>query len=382
MRPQAMGLTWEEYTRHYLPTLRRTHERRVSFTVTDLEHRTKSTITPRFVEGQVTGDTGRDVARMLEATFLDPSRSIRFDPDSPSGIPLHRQRMIQVGYSVKVPALGRWVTCEVFTGPVWDFDRSGAEVRVVAHGKERLALGQAGRTRVFPKKTRKTRVIREILTDAGETRLAVPDLAVTMPDRLVVARMDARWKKARRVAASMNRQLFYDGSGVAILRRRPQRPVFTVDERLLMSEVTVDRDSEGLVNTWEVLGGKPRGNKQRVRAQVALPDAHPMSAKSLGRNGRRHYLIHQSENPHVKTRAEAVRKARDLRDDQIRLPASYRLDLVPVPHLEDGDLLRVVTGEGVDLVRFDQWTLPLGVDGDPVMSVGAVRRTRMTVGAR
>jgi len=379
-----MHLSFADYSA-YQDTIRWHHEIRITVSVLDLEHHVLSSLSPRFVSGEVSGDVTRDTARVLTMQFLDPSRSIQFEPDGPSSAPIHRKRMLQVGYSVRVPALGRWVTCVVFTGPVYDFSRTGALVNVTAHSKDRLMLDQAGRNRTFPKKTKKTRVLKELFDDAGETRYSVPDLSTTTPERIVVHRMDSRWPIAQRVAHSMARDLFYNGAGTAVLRHRSERPVFTFDARTLMSDVTIGRDAEGLHNQWEVTGKDPKGPKPKIRAVVDLPDKNPVSssaAHGLGRHGERSYLIDTYENTHIKTKAEAQRKGRQMRDDGQRLTTNYTFDAVPVPHLEENDLVRVATDEGTYLARLGQWTLPLSLDGAPVMSIGILRRTTMSNSGR
>jgi len=245
---------------------------------------------------------------------------------------------------------------------VYDFDRTGAEVTIVAHGKERLALAEAGTPRTFIRKTRKTTVIRELLTDAGETRLAVPDLATTTPAAVLVARMDQRWPKAKHVAASMNRELFYDGRGEAILRQPVEKPVFTFDARTLMSEVTIDRDPEGIHNTWDVIGAEPKGSKTRLHASERLPDAHTLSSWSLRRNSRRRYLIERIENDNFKTQAEVDAAAVKHRDDGARTTVAFTFDSLPIPHLDENDLVQVITDDGTLLVRMKSWTLPLGLE--------------------
>lgn len=367
-----------------LQTLRSTHQRRITVRVLDLEHKVLSSLTPRYVSGEMTVDTTRDVSRIAALTFFDPSSSINFEPDGPAALAVHRKRMLQVVYSVRVPALQTWVSWTVFTGPVFEFERVGAEVNLVAHGKERLMLDQAGHNRTFPKKTKKTRVLRELFADAGETHISIPDLGTTTPERIVVHRMDSRWPITERVAHSMGRDLFYNGPGIAVLRNRSERPVFTFDARTLMSDVTIGRDSEGLFNTWEVTGADPKGPKPKIRAVVDLPDKHPLSSSAshgLGRNGQRSFLIEQYENIHIKHKGEATKKARQMRDDGQRLLTKYGFDSLPMPHLEENDLVRVVDDAGTHLVRMSQWTLPLSLDGS-AMTVGAIRRAHAHRGHR
>lgn len=376
---QRLGLTFDELA-EYHRTLRTTHERRIHVEVLDLEGNVLSSLTPVATDGQVMVDTTQadTPSRILDLTFLDPHRTIQFEPDSPGAAPLHRSRMIRVIYSVRVPALERWVSCEVFTGPIWDFDRDGAEVSVVAHGKERLSLGQQWHPRTYAAKTPKTRVIKAILADTGEDRLAVPDLRVTMPHRFTIGRMASPWPRAQRVARSMDHELFYDGRGVCVLRKPVSTPLFTFGEGFLLGEPLIDRDPEGVFNIFEVLGANPKGPKKRVEASSRLPANHPLSAESLGRNGRPQFLAKRVENPHIKTLHEAQARADRLRDDSTRTLVNYQFDTLPVPHLDENDLVRVQTDDGVFLVRMQQWTLPLGWEGAPAMTVGAVRRTTRT----
>jgi hypothetical protein len=370
----------------WLRTIQNTHERRITVTVTDLDHRPVATLTPRYVDGEVTVDVTRTPTRVLTMQLLDPSRSLQFEPDSPSAVPLQFSRMIRVGWSVRVPALNRWITCPVFWGRLTDFDREGALVSITAGGKEVMSMGQAGAAKKYPKKTKKTDVIRQLLRAGGETRTAIPDLPATLPDPGVQVRvMDSRWPHAQKVASSMDRVLFYDARGVAQLRVRPSRPSFTFNATNLASDVSIDRDPEGLRNRWIVLGPKPTGKKARVGVDIRLPAGHSMSPQSLGRalnpaqpNQREpFFLIEQVENSNIKNKAEAMAKAKRLRDDGLRTLTTYSFDALPIPHLEEHDLVRVATNEGTFLVRMRQWTLPLGLENSPTMSVGSIKRTTL-----
>lgn len=374
----ALGLTPTEF-RAYRRALARTHERRITVTVLDLDEKVVTEMHPVILDGQVVVDTtaGKDIpTRLLTLTLLDPRRRIVFEATSVNDAPIHRQYMLRITYSVLVTELDRWVGARVFTGPIWDFDRTGALVTVVAHGKDRLSLGQAWVQRSFPAKTKKTTIIRRVLAATGETRLAIPDLKASTPRRFSLLRMDQPWVKIRHLARSMDRTLFYDGRGIAVLRPRSNRPVFTFPREMQLSDVTIDRDPEGILNTFQYLGGKPKGSKKRVQSDVfTLPPAHPNSPRSLGRKNSPLRLVWREENDQVKTKAEANRRARRKRDDALRTSVEISVDVLPVPILDEGDLVRVPTDTGVYLVRANTWTLPLGIEGDPPMTLGAVRRT-------
>ena len=368
------GLAHTEY-RTWLRALTTTHERRIIVEVLNLDGDLLSHLTADVLDGQVIVDVTASPTRILTLTFLDPSRSVHFEPDSPGDAPLHRKRMVRVIYSVRVPDLERWVDCEVFTGPIWDFDRDGAVVSLVAHGKERQAMGEKWKPVTYSKKERKTAVIKDLMAQTGETALAVPDLKVTMPERMTVTRMDPIWPRVKKLARSIDRHVFYDGRGVMILRRLPSRPVFTFDARHLLSDVQINRDPEGVFNTFEAIGAKPKGSKRRVRAVEKLPDKHPLSSLSLGRNGERNYLVQREENRQLKTLADARARAVRMRDDASKVIVEYQFDSLPVPHLDENDLVRVRCDEGLLQLRMMRWSLPLGWEGSPPMAVGNIERT-------
>lgn len=371
---QRLGLNSADY-RAYIRTLATTHERRIVVEVLDLDGNLISHLTPDVIDGQLTVDVTRVPTRIATLVFLDPTRSVHFEPDSPGDAPLHRKRQVRIIYSVWVPELAEWVECPVITGPIWDFDRTGAVVTLTIDGRERQALGAKWKPQTFGKKQPKTGVIKALLGEAGESRLGgIPDLAATLPERLTVTRLDPIWPRCRKLAESMDRHLFYDGQGKPVLRRLPARALFTFDRRHLLGDVTIDRNPEGVFNTFIAVGSKPKGSKRRVRAVESLPAAHPLSAQSLGSNGERHYLVRQEENRQIKTLAEARARAERMRDDAMKVIVDYSFDSIPVPHLEENDLVKVVTDSGTLRLRMRSWTLPFGYEGAPAMSVGSVKR--------
>ncbi len=375
---QRLGLDDDEL-RLYHRTLATTHERKIHVEVTDLDGTTLTYLTPDILDGQVIVDTttGPETpTRILDMTFLDPSRAVHFEPESPGDAPLHRSRLIKITDARRVPALEDWIECEVFTGVVWDFDRQGAVVTLVAHGLERQALGNKWKPVTYHKHTKKTDALKDLLRAAGESHLGgIPDLGARMPERMTVARMDPIWPRAVRLSKSMDRQLFYPGTGRPVLRRVPSRPVFTFNDRHLLTDVLIDRDPEGVFNTFVAVGTKAKGAKGRPTAVETLPAAHPLSPQSLARNDEPLRLVQREENRQIKNKAEAEARAKRMRDVGSQTLVSYQFDCLPVPHLDENDLVRVVTDQGTFRVRMEKWTLPLGWEGAPAMTVGYTRRT-------
>lgn len=378
---QRLGLSHADL-RTFHRGLTRTHSRRIHVGVYDLDGNVLTHLTPDVLDGQVIVDTtqGPDQpTRILDMTFLDPTRSVHFEPDAPGDAPLHRSRVVQVIDARRVPELEDWVECEVFTGVVFDFDREGALCSLVAHGMERQAMGAKWTPVTYQKHTRKTDALKDLLDDAGEPALGgIPDLSARMPERMTVTRMDPILPRALRLASSMDRQLFWPGHGRPVLRRIPSRPVFTFTEAHLLSEVKIDRDIEGVHNTFVAVGAKAKGAKKRPYAVESLPPANPLSSdpeRGIGRNGKKLRLVKREENRQIKTRDEAKARAKRMRDEGSGALVTYSFDSLPIPHLDENDLVRVVTDEGTFRVRMEKWTLPLGFEGAPPMTVGDIRRT-------
>lgn len=375
------GLTHREL-RTFHHALTRTHERKIHVEVLTLDGDLVAHLTPEIVDGEITVDTtgGHDKpTRILDMTFIDRTRSVQFEPNSPGDAPIHRKRMIRIIDARRVPELEDWIETVVFTGVAWDFDREGALCTLVGHGMERQALGQKWKPVTYQKHTKKTDALKDLLAAAGEPFLGgIPDLGARMPERMTITRMDTIWPRAYRLGASMDRQLFYPGHGRPVLRRIPSRPVFTFTAAHLLSDVLIDRDPDGVFNTFVAVGAKAKGAKKRPYAVETLPAKHPLSPDpetGLGRNGEPLRLVKREENRQVKNNAEAKARAKRMREEGSRVQVTYSFDCLPIPHLDENDLVKVVTDEGTLRLRMEKWTLPLGYDGAPPMTVGDVRRT-------
>lgn len=375
------GLNHQEL-RIFHRALTRTHERKIHVEVLTLDGDVLTHLTPHIIDGQVTVDATRtpeQPTRTLDMTFLDPTRSVHFEPDAPGDAPIHRKRIIKIVDARRVPELEDWVECEVFTGVVWDFDREGALCSLIADGMERQAMGAKWTPVTYQKHKKKTDALKDLLGEAGEPNLAgIPDLKPRMPERMTVTRMDPILPRALRLADSMDRQLLWPGHGRPLLRQIPSRPVFTFTEAHLLSDVKIDRDIEGVHNTFVAVGAKAKGAKKRPYAVESLPPSDPMSSdpeRGIGRNGKKLRLVKREENRQIKTREDAKARAKRMRDEGSGAQVTYSFDSLPIPHLDEKDLVRVVTDEGTFRLRMEKWTLPLGWEGAPPMTVGDIRRT-------
>jgi hypothetical protein len=304
--------------------------------------------------------------------------------------------MVQVNDARYVPTLG-WVDCLVFTGPIWDFERKGAEVTIVAHSVDRLASGTIRRARQWQRKVKKTTIIRELLTEAGAVDLRIPDLPATTPVHTHVGvvhphpkthpkdtrkvrhttgytltREDTYWDKASKLAHSMNRLLFPAGDGMIVLRPHPERACYRF-RRALLSAVDLKRPGDDGPNTFLVVGAKPKGSKQRVTSGlVGFPNSHPLSAGSLAWHGKPDQILETTHNEHLKTKAECRKVAIRKRDRAARTVADISFDALPIPWLRPWDLVTVDASWGVPSVHIKQLTYPLTPDTSP-MTVGEVK---------
>jgi hypothetical protein len=379
-----VGLTGADY-RAFLDALADPHSISIDVAVLTLDGDELSRISPEIIDGQVDVDAEADVTRVLTATLLDRTHSLQIDSESPDDGALYADRMLQVVYSVLVPALNDRVDVEVFTGPIVAFERTGAQVQVTAHGKEELALGWIWRPLNVKKGARKTDAIRKIMgAGAGETRFDIPDLATRIPKGISLGRSAQPWPRCRAIARSLNRQLFYDGSGVCRLRIRPRRPVATFrsgDPRRanITSPVTVSHDFTEIKNTVWFRGGKPKGHKKAVEYAAVAPKKHPLSPIRLGRTNSDgdnvpRYLVHEASNDHVRSKAEAKKRAQALLDDMLLEVLGVQFTAVPFPHLDPLDVVRVETDDFAANIRVRQFSLPLALSEGTGMTVGYIDR--------
>lgn len=375
---QNLGLTVEERAT-FEAALRASHQRRIAVAVTDLSGVTLATITPVLLDGQVVVDYDAEVTRSVSLSFLDPAHALSFDTNSPDDGALYADRMLRVTYSVYVEALSRWVDVVVFHGPVTKVDRAGDVVNVEGQGKESLARGALWNTLTLKKGTRFTDGIKTLLVNrAGETDYSIGTLSTKLPSTRSISRYDELWAAAQKLASSVDRQLFYDGTGRLLLRERPATPVYTFRDGQggdVVAGVQVSYTLDEVKNTVVVKGGKPKGAKKRVYAEAVAPADSPLSPKRLGRPGAPRYLVEVMEDTAIRSKTAAAKKARKLLDDKIREVVDVTFDSLPIPHLDPGDLVAITTDDFSTTFRLLRFTIPLGANGAAPMPVGYLKRT-------
>lgn len=367
-----------------------------------------ASVREKFVGGTVEGDLARTPVTFLECEFVDDLRDLDWDDGE------YRQFFVKVLDSRFVPALDDWVETVAFTGPLWAFEREGAQVRITAEGPEMNAMGSVRRADVWPGGARATKVIRQLLERAGaqQTDLRIPNLKRTLPRSVTVGvragkrqdengkkkglgkdkrrkryslsvdRKDTYWGEAESIAQALNRDLFANAAGEFVLRHPARRPAVRLFKRHLLSPVIPQlEESDGgqQPNTWIVSGADPKGPKKRPTARVTLPASHVDSAESLAWNGVPREEIVEIQNRQVKTKRQARRLGERKRDESLREVSAVEVSSLPVlPRWRPHALVSVQTETGRTTSVVRSWQLPLGLGNDPLV-LGSTIRTRTRI---
>jgi len=328
-----------------------------------------TTIAPALDSGQVNLDTTADVTRSATLAWLDPTGALQFEPDSPADGAVYFDNMAQVRVRMFVPALGRVVTCPVFTGPLVKFDRTGDEVSVECQGKEALAMHGVP-TMTLRKGHNAVAAIRTIMSErAGEDTFGLPSgVTRRLPKDVHVGWEDEvqPWAVCKSIASSLDMQLYYDGAGVLRLRDYPSAPVYTFKDGQggnITAPLTVSHDKSNIINQVVVIGHKPADHT----AHATLPSWHPASPKSLARNGVWTYLRQTITDDKIGSKKAAQARAdRDLaRVTNLSFGSTF--NALPVPFLDELDMVRISTTAYASTERLRQFSFPL-TGGD--MTVG------------
>lgn len=368
--------------RAFEDALRHSHRVRVLVRMHDRDERIISTWHDHIISGSVQVDTSQRPTRTLDLTMVEPDRAPAWLPDAPGdgALSAFANNYVSVLYGVYVTGLAGgpdWVWVPVFWGPITGLDKDGVQVTVRAAGKESLALDPAllWRPMTLTKGTRRVDAIRRVLLAIGERRGGLPPLRSRLKRTMSLQRHFQPWWAVHRIAAGMNRQIYYDGRGRVQVRVHPNNRAWQFrpgDGGTLLSRPKLSFDTSDTRNIVEVLGPKSDGPPKRIRA-VARPKAgHPLSPENLGRNGEPRFLVHTEEDSDIANHGQARRKANELLEDMLRVQVDAQFESLPVPHLQELDLVAVVADGAHIGFRLRQFTIPL--TSDESMSVGYQKR--------
>lgn len=381
----ALGLTSSE-RRDYINALPDTRPLYVSAYLLDRNEDFRGSLNGMVLDGAVAIDADADVTRSIEIDLLDPKHRLQLSLNSPRRSAVAPGMFLRVIRHDYVAALDDYVDCPVFWGPITRFERDGAVARVEAVGKESLNLEPRVMWEGFTirKGTKVVKAIEKVLRKAGERRFNLPDYGTRrLPKDLSVTRHDEGWRVAKRLARSINRQIFYDGRGKVTLRRIPSHPVFKFyalkrpgyPDPVVLSEpkLTYDFFSD-MRNTIEVLGQEPSGDQRRPRYVATPSSRHRLSPSSLSFNGEPGYIVETVENDKIRRTSQAEDLAKSLLKRRLKIGTQLDFESLPVPCLEEMDLARLILADTALNFRMRQFTIPLGLE---TMSVGSLKRSKL-----
>jgi len=373
----SLGLSFAQQQAFHA-TLASSHSIAVLVHVLDLNHKVLGELSSRLLGGQVNVDiSGETASRSASVTFSDPDRTMNFVGDSPDDTSLFMDRMIRIHYCVTGPLLTGWVTVPIFTGPVTSVSRDDGTVQVECQGKEILAQGIAYTPHTYAKGWLRTTLIREIMFQAGETRFGLDTFTAKTATPVSLGGGSIPWDWAKSLASGMGAQIFYDGRGVLRVRKAPSSTQFTFrhgDGGSLVGAPSLSYRLDDVKNIVRVRGGVPAGAKSAITVDAVAPRAHPLSPWKLGRNGQPRYLLETIEDDTIKSRADALYVASARLDQLMMQSTDVAFDVLPLPHLEPGDLIRLQTPDFSTALRANVFVIPLTA-GD-TMSVGYMKVMR------
>jgi hypothetical protein len=369
------GRTYPEH-QAFLRQLSVTHEMQVRVLLLTLSGTEVADLTSRLLDGQVDIDSTAETTRSLDLSLNDPDHVLHLDSRGLGDGALFLDRLISVIYGVFVPSLNRWVEVPIFRGPIIALARDDTTLKVNCLGMEHLAKGNAWLPMTFGKGHDVVRTIKAILTErAGEKRFNFPPSGGRLPAPLSLGRMTQPWAASRKLAKSINRQLYYDGSGTCCLRPFPKAVAWTFKSGdggtvLTLPDVTYDLSS--VINTVWVRGKKGTTKKPQITATAYPARDHPLSPWALGRNDHPRYLVEAIDNDAIRSHAEAKEQADDRLGAVLREGVDVTFDAIPVPNLDPYDVLALSTPSASLTFKVGRISIPLS--HSEAMSVGANRR--------
>jgi len=338
--------------------------------VTDLAGNHLGSLSDLAVHGKLLVDRrARRSTRALALTMADPNGIVAFSTDTPSRTALGFNRMLEVAVETYLPSLGETVRCPIFTGPVTGHRRDGRTIRVEGHGKEILGLDELCDTLTVKATTPVTDAIATIMTKAGETRFALPDLPDRLPVTMSLGPHDRPFHAAQMLARSIGRELYYRPDGFLALRQLSTVPTYTfrADDtgEVNAGSVRTWDTLDGFFNAVEVTGAPPRGPKKQVWRRVEVPIGHDLAPGDLGRR-----IPHRVHNRYIATNTMAERIGRQDLDEALLAVTRVRFDATPVWHALEGDMVQLDSDDLLIPFRLDKFAHSIGTAGRHVMTVG------------
>ena len=350
--------------------------------VMDMDHNPLSRISNRLIDGQVTVDASGDISRGASVDLFDPGHALHLDSKSPDAGAVFADRMLAIRHSIINPQGTLRYTVPLFTGPITKLSRSDAVVSIEALGKETLSLARVRNQKTYKAGLYTVDVIRSILAAQGESKFSIPDGTAKITRNVSVGGADfLPWTVAKKLATALDYHLYYNGMGIATLRKLPSSPAYTFRSReSIKTPPEAGFDIDGMINQVEIFGRQPdppqpgQTQQKRPYALVTADRNHPLSPWSLARNGVPRFLPEVYEEDNILTDSAAKVLATSRLNSRIAESVDVKFNSLVIPHLEEMDIVRVSTEEFASNFRLQKFAIPLTAAGE--MSVGYVKKVR------
>jgi hypothetical protein len=353
------------------------YQLKITIQVLDLNHTYLADLSSRLIDGQVNKSFWDTITSNAQFTLRDPDNQVGFDTTNPSEGALYMDRMIKIVYSVYSSILPKWVDVPIFCGPISKVSRDNAVLSVECQGKESLYVApeMAWTSKTYPKGQKLITALRDLLGDkGGETKFDFPEWTRTLKKDYALKTETPIWDVAQKIVGSrLVQQLFYDGRGYLRLRACPTTPTFTFTEDHITSVPRLAFETENVRNTVRVKGATPDG-KPQIIANAHLPASDPSSSTSLGRNGKKRYLVEPVDDPDLDTQSKATAQANETLESVKLENITFDFDSFPIPHLEQGDVFAIDTRRFGRNLRAKEFSIPLKPSAESPQSNGTYRR--------
>jgi hypothetical protein len=295
---------------------------------------------------------------------------------------LDLRNLVRVEHGLYVPDLSDWVFTKVITGRVMMPSDNGDTISLEIHGKESFGLLPGAPSRTWTQGRTVAGAIQAMFEDIGETFFRIsPELlganAPKLSGPVQTGGPDeekAPTRVARRLGNRADLQVFWDAEGYLVVRRPPEAPLAVWTEETeptkpsvtpLNSRIQWSRDLRDVRNVVQAKG------KRALRAEVVAPATHIYAPSSPGmmRGGKPGRLVHYWEDTTISRQSELVDRANKVLTDLLNEKTSAKMDVTPVFHVGQQDLIGARRSDG----KWGQWFLQ---DANIPLSLGE----SMTVG--
>lgn len=312
------------------------------------------------IDGSVSGDASRYIRRTLSLTLANPDGV--WTPRG-EGSAFYWDKLLRVERGIRAGGQDFLAPMGVFLIDTPEVERGRLSL-TGADRIDRATRSEFTGPATYAAGTRVGVVIQDILTDAGigASRWSVDDGGSTLGIARTFEAGEERLPQAVSLATSFSLDVFADSAGYIVVR--PKRDPETVPSAWTFQE-GVDATHVGLSKRWSrdrfynhvLVSGESSEINPPVRAEASITDpASPL--RITGAMGDR---LFKYTSAMITTQAQADQVALTLLWEHALIEEEIRIDHVPNPTLEPGDVITIVDEESVTNDRYliDTISVPL-----------------------